>query len=190
MIVWVIKHTSVERQKTLKVCLWEAQNRNQTRGIRRNHSETWVKAPGASLCSVRPWFNCLRPFSIFKWNDKYNRLTQCEKNRVKRQWGCERDERGERVKSDLAEARRTGRELSDLYRFIVIGVILVVRIDVMVTIRTGWQGGEMKYKSCQLNIKCAFLNGAVPENYCTSHKPNIDVTAVLYRHINPNVLSK
>lgn len=49
---------------------------------------------------------------------------------------------GRETKSDLAEARRTGRELSDLYRLIVIGVILVVRIDVMITIRAGWQGRQ------------------------------------------------
>lgn len=37
-------------------------------------------------------------------------------------------------KTNLAEARRTGRELSDLHGLIVIGVILVVRIDVMIPI--------------------------------------------------------
>lgn len=40
--------------------------------------------------------------------------------------------------------------------------------------------------SCQFNIKCAFLTGTVSEkNYCTTHKPNTDVAALLYRHINP-----
>lgn len=52
-----------------------------------------------------------------------------------------RHERGETAKSDLAEARRAGRELSDLYRLIVIGVILVIRIDVMITIGACWVGG-------------------------------------------------
>lgn len=45
-----------------------------------------------------------------------------------------RDERGETAKSDLAESRRAGRELSDLHRLIVVGVVLVVCIDVMITI--------------------------------------------------------
>lgn len=31
--------------------------------------------------------------------------------------------------------------------------------------------------SCQFDIKCAFLP--------TTHRHNIDVTAVLFRHINP-----
>lgn len=88
--------------------------------------------------------------------------------------------------SNLAEARRTGRELSDLYRLIVIGVILVVSIDVMIPIRAGWQGRDEIY---EFNIKSAFLTGTVSENYCTTHKANIDVTDVLYRHIHPKKLT-
>lgn len=55
------------------------------------------------------------------------------------------DERREAEQSDLAEARGTGRELSDLDRLVVIGVVLVVRIDVVITIGARWRGrGEIK----------------------------------------------
>lgn len=45
-----------------------------------------------------------------------------------------RDEGAERGKPNLAEARGAGRELSDLYRLVVIGVVLVIRVYVMITI--------------------------------------------------------
>jgi len=44
------------------------------------------------------------------------------------------EERKKERKSNLAEARRAGGELSDLHRLVVIGVILVVRIDVVIPI--------------------------------------------------------
>lgn len=50
------------------------------------------------------------------------------------------DERREAEQSDLAEARGTGRELSDLDGLVVIGVVLVVRIDVVITIGARWRG--------------------------------------------------
>lgn len=83
---------------------------------------------------------------------------------------------GEAEQSDLAEARGTGRELSDLDRLVVIGVVLVVRIDVVITIGARWRGkGEIKYMSCRLSIKCAFLTRAASEtSFCTVHKPNVD----------------
>lgn len=38
----------------------------------------------------------------------------------------------------LTEARRTGRELSDLNVLLVIGVVLLLRIHVVVPIRASW----------------------------------------------------
>ncbi len=51
-----------------------------------------------------------------------------------------KEERGQ--SPDLAEARRTGRELSDLYGLVVVGVVLVIRIDVVITIRASWRWRE------------------------------------------------
>lgn len=45
-----------------------------------------------------------------------------------------RDEGAERVKPNLAEARGAGRELSDLHRLVVVGVVLVICVYVMITI--------------------------------------------------------
>lgn len=61
---------------------------------------------------------------------QHNRLILREKESSDKN----RDGGAERVKPNLAEARGTGRELSDLYRLVVIGVILVIRIYVMITI--------------------------------------------------------
>lgn len=128
------------------------------------------------LCGT--FVNTLFPFLIspvkYKSNkDKSNMLN--------------RDEKGETVKSDLAEARGARRELSDLYRLIIIGVIFVIVIDVMITIWAGWRRKgdraieEIKYMSSQLNIKCTFWQ----KDYSTTHKPNTDVTVLCHRHINP-----
>lgn len=56
----------------------------------------------------------------------------------------EDERRKEAEQADLAEARGTGRELSDLHRLVVIGVVLVVRIDVMITIGARWRGKELR----------------------------------------------
>ena len=68
--------------------------------------------------------------------------------RVKERWEARWE-----AKSNLAEARRTGGELSDLYRLIVIGVILVVRVDVMIPIRAGWQGRERGDEIYELSVQ-------------------------------------
>lgn len=60
-----------------------------------------------------------------------------KKKRKKRKLRDETGEDDREVKPYLTEARRAGGELSDLHRLIIIGVVLVVRIDVVITIRTG-----------------------------------------------------
>ena len=116
--------------------------------------ETWFQ-PGADLCTGWPRFICHRFFLSFlfqycqiplsaKWDFMRHNTSGWHSGGKKRRKGCS-DEEGKDAgepMSDLAEARGTGGKLSDLHRLVVIGVILVIRIDVVITIRTGWRGRE------------------------------------------------
>lgn len=47
--------------------------------------------------------------------------------------------------TDLAEARRAGRELSYLHRLIVVGVVLVIGVDVPIALGSRWDRGRMRW---------------------------------------------
>lgn len=144
-----------------------------------------VLTKGAALCTGLLF--CSPPSSV-KYKShrtKHSRLIHRRKNK----WQKWRWRSRQKVKPNLAEARRAGRELSDFYRLVVIGVILVIRIYVMITIWAGWRSVRETGQE-RLNIWAAnwIENVSISDRNCQKyyfppHKPHMDVTVPHYRSI-------